>query len=122
VTGTWDFSVNEGTDWSVTLTWLTGTPPVTPVDLTGYSAHMQIRSSYADSGGTTYADLSTGGGGIVLGGTAGTIMLSMSHAVTSALAFGAGETAAYDLKLTSPSGGVSRLLQGAVLLSLQVTA
>jgi hypothetical protein len=121
MTGTWDLFVSEGCDWSVTLAWQTGSP-LAPVDLTGYSAHMQIRSSFADNDGTIYADLSSAAGGITLGGTAGTITLSMSNAVTSALSFGGAEAAAYDLKLTSPSGQVTRLLQGAAILSPEVTA
>jgi hypothetical protein len=121
VTGFYDFCINAGTDWSMTLTWLTGDPPVSPVSLTGYSAHMQVRSGFAGAGGTVYADLSTGSGGITLGGTAGTITLAMSNITTSALSFGPGEVASYDLKLTSPGGQVTRLLQGAVILAPEVT-
>lgn len=113
MSGTWNFTIEQGTDFSVTWTWQSGGP----VDLTGYTAHMQIRPSNADATSVVYLDL-TSSSGITLGGSAGTIAVFLPASVTSALTFG---NAVYDLKMTNGSGNVTRLLQGAVTLSYQVT-
>lgn len=120
MTGTYNFTVTEGADFNVMLTWTAGSPAA-PVNLTGWSAHMQIRSGpYMDSSGSIIADLSSPSDGIVLGGTAGTINLVIAAADTTG--WGLGQSAAfYDLKMTNPSGNVTRLLQGSVLVSQAVT-
>lgn len=99
-----------------------------PIDLTGYSGKMQIRSDYADNNPTTYLTLSSSlqadGTGINFSGSAGalppvsgTIGIVISAASSSALTF---SSASYDLEITSGSV-VTRLLQGTVNLSKQVT-
>lgn len=117
MTGTYNFNINEGEDFNITLTWTTGSPAA-PVNLTGWSAHLQIRSNYADFGGTIYADLSSASGGLVLGGTAGTIQVVIPASQTTTLGF---NNAVYDLKMTNPSGSITRLIQGAVTFSREVT-
>ena len=99
-----------------------------PVNLTGYSGKMQIRSSYADNNPTTYATLSSSlaadGTGLNFSGSNGTTPLSsgsigvfISAASSSAFLF---NTAYYDLELTSGSI-VTRLIEGQIRLSQQVT-
>jgi hypothetical protein len=99
-----------------------------PVNLTGYSGKMQIRSSYADNNPTTYATLSSSlaadGTGLNFSGSNGTKPLSsgsigviISAASSSAFLF---NTAYYDLELTSGST-VTRLIEGQIRLSQQVT-
>lgn len=99
-----------------------------PIDLTGYSGKMQIRSDYADNNPTTYLTLSSSlqadGTGINFSGSSGilppvsgTIGIVISAASSSALTF---SSASYDLEITSGSV-VTRLLQGTVQLSKQVT-
>lgn len=110
--GTYDFTIRPGTDWSQTLTWTSGG---NPVDLTGWAAHMQIRSG---PGGPVFADISTTAGGITLGGTAGTITLAITHTVTSQWGWG---SAYYDLLMTSDTGLVSCLLSGRVLAEPGIT-
>lgn len=87
----------------------------TPIDLTGYDARMQIRSSKTAS--TTIDDL-TVGDGITLGGAAGTITLLISDTDTAAFTF---KNAVYDLELISGSGVVTRLLEGSVTLKTETT-
>jgi hypothetical protein len=117
VSGVWNFTIEQGADFSVTWEWLTGSPAI-PVNLTGYTAHLQVRPAYAATApGTVYLDL-TSSSGITLGGSAGTIAVFIPASTTAALSF---TNAAYDLKLTSVSGLVTRLLQGTVTLSWQVT-
>lgn len=80
------------------------------INLTGFQAHMQIRS--AD--GAVISDLSTQNGKIVLGGVAGTIDLNIPVSETTAMNF---TSALYDLKLIASDGTHMRLLQGKVTLS-----
>ena len=99
-----------------------------PVDLTGYSGKMMIRSNYADQNPTTYAVLSSSlaadGTGLNFSGsngstppTSGSIGIYISAASSSAFTF---NTARYDLEITSGSV-VTRILEGQVNLSQEVT-
>ncbi len=115
MSGSYDFTIEKGTYWNRALSW---TADSVPVDLTGWTAHMQVRPAYANQTSVVLADL-TDGSGITLGGTAGTILLELTGTQTAALSF---DTAVYDLYLTNPSGRPTRLLEGIVTLSDQVTA
>lgn len=86
----------------------------TPVDITGYLARMKIKDDY---GGNVILSLLSGAE-ISLGGTAGTITFDVSAAVTEAIP---NDTGVYDLELESPSGVVTRLIQGKVKFSEEVT-
>lgn len=99
-----------------------------PVNLTGYSGKMQIRSDYADNNPTTYITLSSSraldGTGLNFSGsngttppTSGSIGIYISAASSSVFTF---DTARYDLEITSGSV-VTRLLQGDVKLQKEVT-
>lgn len=99
-----------------------------PVNLTGYSGKMMIRSNYADQNPTTYAILSSSlavdGTGLNFSGsngntppTSGSIGIYISAASSSAFTF---NTARYDLEITSGSV-VTRILEGQVNLSQEVT-
>lgn len=99
-----------------------------PINLTGYSGKMQIRSDFADSNPITYATLNStpsgDGTGLNFNGSNGTLPLSsgsigiyISAASSSAFTF---DTAYYDLELTSGSF-VTRILEGRVKLSKEVT-
>jgi hypothetical protein len=89
---------------------------------------MQIKDNYANSATATYLTLSSSleadGTGINFSGsagalppTSGTIGIVISAASSSALTF---SSASYDLEITSGSV-VTRLLQGNVFVSKQVT-
>ena len=87
------------------------------VDLSGYSARMHIRPTAASN--TLTLALTTGQDGrITLGGSAGTITLSISATDTAAITAG---RYVYDLELISAGGIVTRLLQGVVTVSANVT-
>ena len=84
------------------------------LDLTGFTAALQVREA-ADS---AVAVISlTSGSGITLGGTAGTVSVSISAAITGAVAAG---SYSYDLELYSGSQTI-RLVQGAFNVSAGVT-
>ena len=107
--------IDQGATFRQRVTWQTGTPAVA-VNLTGYTARMQIR----DQAGATalYIELNTTNGGIVLGGVTGTIDLYISAANTAAFTW---TTANYDIDLTAPSGDVTRLFMGSITISPGVT-
>lgn len=111
---TLDFTIEQGATFSRVLTWKDGNGD--PVDLTGYSARMQARGTMMAP--STFIDINTSNGGIVLGGSDGTITLTVSASTTDAIGENAG---VYDLELESGSGVVTRLLQGNVAISKSVT-
>lgn len=97
-------------------TWKSGTPAV-PVDLTGCTARMQIRTSVKAA--TTLASLTTENGGLILGDDAGTITIYMSATATAALT--GWTSAVYDLEIVFGGGDVRRLMEGSVTLLPEVT-
>ena len=105
-----------------------------PIDLTGYTGKMQIRSNYSGSGttyltltsslGDTYtktsgsAFLSFSGSNLTTPTTSGSIGIYAGWIATDALTFT--DQAYYDLEITS--GNIrTRILEGQVRLSKQVT-
>lgn len=101
----------QGATFDYLLTWKTSG---TAVDLTGYTARMQVREEYTSS--TAVLSL-TSGSGITLGGTAGTIVIAASAATTGALEAG---DYVYDLELVN-SDLVTRLVQGKFTVDPEVT-
>ncbi len=90
-----------------------------PIDLTGYTAEMQIRA-YKDAPDPALLTLNTSNGYLTLGGTAGTITIAVNGVITDALDFDWGY---YDLELY-PAGDVDntiRVLEGRIELSKQIT-
>jgi hypothetical protein len=87
-----------------------------PVNLTGYTARMQVRQKYSST--TTLLNFTTENGAIVLGGVLGTIAITGAATVTDDLV---GKTGVYDLELVSSGGIVTRLVQGSVYISPEVT-
>lgn len=135
-----DLHIYQGATWS--YTYSKGT------DLTGYSARMSIKGTY---NGVLQAYLSTGSdadnGTVALGGSEGTVVLSMTAEQSAKLA---GELNAltvvllndtkplkavydfidvtkptakylYDLELVAPDGTVTRELQGHVIVHREIT-
>ena len=118
--GTYNVGIEQGATLVRQFVWQTGTPgcPPTnlvPVDLTGYSALLQIRSSVSSA--VVLYEASTVLGNIVLGGSTGTITLTISAADTAAFSWTRG---VYNLNM-SLNGVVTRLVQGAVAVSPEVT-
>lgn len=105
----------QGASFDYTLTWKLDN---VPVNLTGYSARMQVRESF-DS--TAVIMSLTNGSGITLGGTAGTILLAASATTTAAIDATPSGQYIYDLELVSDSSVVTRLVQGNFLVDPEVT-
>lgn len=108
----------KGATFRKRVIWKTGTSAANAVavNLTGFTAHLQVRSTVASS--TVLLDLTTENGGIVLGGTAGTIDIVVDETVTQGLIW---DSAVYDILLTSGGGDVTRLFGGTVTVSPSVT-
>lgn len=111
--GHYDITIFRGATYDQTFTWLDD--DASPIDLTGFTARMHVRDT-VDAPDPPLLSLTTPGD-ITLGGGSGTIRVIISAAATSALAFTKG---VYDLELVD-GAVVTRLLQGAVKLSREVT-
>lgn len=109
----WNFFVEQGATFTATITWRDANQIL--VNLTGYTARMQLRTSL--NSGSVALELTTENSRIALGGAGGTISLLISATDTAAL--GAG-TYVYDLELVSGSV-VTRLLKGTVTVDPEVT-
>jgi hypothetical protein len=109
-----DLTIPAGATYSQTINWKTGSPAAF-VNTTGYSARMQLRTSY--SAASASLELTTANGRISLT-NAGVITLSLSATETAALAAG---RYVYDLEMVSSGGQVTRLLEGVVTVSPEVT-
>lgn len=107
--------INQGATFRYRFTWRD--VKVRLIDLTGFTARMQIRADVTSA--VVLVALTTENGGIVLGSKLGTISLFMSDASTSALTTWA--KGVYDIELISPLQEVYRLVGGAVTVSPEVT-
>jgi hypothetical protein len=80
------------------------------VDLTGYTGAGQIRKHYTSSNSVNFT--------VSLGASEGTITLGLSANATANLVSG---RYVYDIELTDPSGDVTRVFEGIVTVTPQVT-
>ncbi len=80
----------------------------TPVDLTGYTAKMQFRST-TNSTGSAIISVSTTDGNILINGPLGTITVTIPSSLTN---LDTGLIMVYDLFTYSPTGIATRLLWG----------
>lgn len=114
MTTTYDLTIEQGATLYQQFRWLDGDNE--PVDLTGYTARMQVRRK--KSSDDVLLSATTENGYIELGGDEGTILLNVPAAITAALDF---KTGVYDLELVASDGFVDRFLEGSVTLSKEVT-
>ena len=129
--GNYSFTIEQGatTDFELVYKDSNGDP----IDLTNYNARMHLRTSAAATGTILVlsSSLSADGTGLNLSGsggnaaskppTSGSIGVYISHATSSNYS---ASNAVYDLELVSGSGNnitVTRLIQGKVTLSKEVT-
>ncbi len=112
--GQYNITADQGATFTRTITWLGATG--SPVDNTGYTARMQVRSKYTSD--TAVLSLSSPASGITLGGANGKVIITSSATVMAAVV--AGEYR-YDLEMVSSSGVVTRLLMGTFTVRPEVT-
>ena len=111
--GTLDFTIEQGATFNLLLTWKIND---VPVNLTNWTARLQARVDVEDT--ETVLTLTTENGGITLGGALGTISLDRTAAQTTLLPAG---TYVYDLELVASNATVTRLVQGELDISAEVT-
>ena len=108
---THNITAYQGATYDLNLTWSIGG---TVVDLTNYTAAMQVRVD--PSASDTILSL-TNDSGITLGGTAGTIAVNVPASTMGSATPG---NYLYDLELNSGSE-VTRLIQGTFAIQAEVT-
>jgi hypothetical protein len=89
----------------------------TPIDLTGYTAQMQIRETL-DSSTVIHELTSAVGGGISIDTANYTVTINIPANTTRNFDF---TTAVYSLELTNPSGVVTTLVTGNLTLVREIT-
>jgi hypothetical protein len=109
----YDLLIEQGATFELSIIWKDNND--TPIDISGYSARMQIRKTYDTD--PVISLTSASGGGITLGGVAGTIDITIPATITDDIEILRGR---YDLELEL-SGVVTRLLQGVATISREVT-
>ena len=107
--------IDQGETYIRVIQWKDSTGAL--VDLTGYTGFMQIRSG---KDGSVVLDVDGLPSGVVTGGAAGTIAITIPAAST--LALPEATVLVYDLKVISGGGQVTYLLEGIVHVRKQVTA
>ena len=107
--GTYNFTIEQGTTFSRVLTLQENG---SAMNLTGYSVASQMRSTHDSS--SIVATFS----GSVTNASSGQITLSLTNSQTSAI-----EEAiyVYDVEITSGAGAVTRILEGNVTVTPEVT-
>ena len=100
--------IDQGSSYSTTLMLTTETDEA--MDLSGYTGAAQVRKHYTSSNSSAFSvDLNT---------TTGTVTISMSANTTANLVAG---RYVYDVEITSGSGNVTRVVEGIVTVTPNVT-
>lgn len=105
--------IEQGATFNYPITWK---PGGVTADLTGFTARMEIRPSIDSD--VVLARLDTINGSILIDGLLGKVTLYLTDAQTALLKF---DDAVYDLELVAPNEEVTRLIEGSVSLSREVT-
>ena len=111
--GIYNGVIDQGATWTVNIVYYDSNN--VPVNLTGYTARMQLRSKYDSTAALT---LSTATGEIVITGPTGQIAITATATQTQAINPG---LYLYDLELTS-GAEITRLIQGQLTVRENVTA
>ena len=107
--GTYNFTIEQGTTFSRVLTLQENS---SAMNLTGYSVASQMRSTHDSS--SIVATFT----GTVSNASSGQITLSLSNSTTS----GIDEAIyVYDVEITSGAGVVTRILEGTITVTPEVT-
>lgn len=109
-----DFYVPQGATYI--RTWVHTNAAGVAIDLTGYTARLQIREFQAAT--TILYEATTENGDLVLTAASGLVTLKIPAHVTAAWTFSVG---AYDLELVAPLGETTKLGWGRVQVRPEVT-
>jgi len=105
-----DFGVDSGSTWKINMTWTNNDG--TPIDLGGYIGRMYLKRNYDKP---TAFEITTTNGRMAVG--LGFINWTVSDELTGTLS----GSYLYDLEMQSYNGEVTRLFQGSVVFSPEVT-
>ena len=111
--GLYNIVADQGATFTRNLHWFDSAGD--PVNLTDYTARMQVRQRYVST--STVLSL-TSASGITLGGSSGTIVVTAS--ATTMAGISSGEYV-YDLEMVASNGVVTRLVQGTFTVRPEVT-
>ncbi len=112
--GSHDILIEQGATFRLRLIWKDSAE--VPIDLTGYTARMQVRRKHS-AADPALISFTTENGGITLGGAAGTIVVEGLATLTDDLP---AKPCVYDLELVNGTV-VTRLIEGAVTITPEVT-
>lgn len=108
-----DLTIDQGADWSITLTYKDSGGVVIP--LTGHTSRMQLRRHYDDASPVLSL---TSSAGMTITALTGTIVARATAIQTGALVAG---DYVYDVEIETSGGVVTRLIYGRVTVRPQVT-
>ena len=100
--------IDQGTSFETTVTLKDDSDDL--LNLTGYAATGQVRKHFTSSNSTSFS--------ITLGGANGTMTLALSANSTANIVAG---RYVYDVELTDTSSKISRIMEGIVTVTPQVT-
>lgn len=112
--GIYNFTIDQGAQYTTQIIFANAQG--VPIDLTGYTASMQLREQAA-SPNPADLTLTSSNGGITIVPVAGEMDILMTSAQTGALD---ARFYVYDLEIAL-SGVVTRIIQGQITVSAQVT-
>jgi hypothetical protein len=110
----YDFTIEQGATTIKPFVWKSGED--VPVNLTGATVRMQVRRSTSSS--DVLLEASTANSRIQLDPLLGKFTLVLSATVTAAISW---LTGVYDIEITASNGVVTRLVQGTITVSKEVT-
>lgn len=111
----YNLEINQARNFNMTFTLCNDDALETPINLTDYTAKMQIRKFVEDT--VIVKELSTTSGNIILGGALGTIVLNLSALETETFI----NTYVYDLELISLTNEKETLIKGIINVIPAVT-
>lgn len=110
--GLLNLTFGQGTTWKLSMVYSDGDGVA--IDLSDYTAELQARTTY---GSSSVAVNLTNGSGITLG-TAGSVSIVVDAVTTSSIE---ATQYVYDMEITSGSGEVTRLIEGTLVVTPEVT-
>lgn len=111
--GIYNFKMDQGSDWDLNVVYEDANGD--PINLTGYTAAMQLRQNYNSE--TADLTLTSSNGGITITAAEGKMVLHATAVQTGLLSEG---YYVYDLEIDS-GGVVTRIIQGQVTVNGEVT-
>jgi hypothetical protein len=113
--GIYNIVADQGATLSRTITWKDSAKKA--INITGYTARMHVRATVESA--STILELTTANSRITLGGSSGTVTMTVSASDMAAIPEG---KYVYDLEIVAPvTGVVNRLIQGNFVVRPEVT-